>query len=241
MPVAKIIETNKSSPLTVIIPSAGVGLRKKTPCMETLPNGELLVNYQISTIRRVYKNSDIVLVVGHESKNVIRSLTEYVRIVENENFLHTNTARSIQLGLQIFPQINNLMVVHGDVFFNEDAIKSLNGRESCLVIDDLEMQNDSAVGILQQENKVKRCTYKDFPKWGHIVYFESKEVKILQKVIKNQQIENLFTEELINRVIDDGGEFSMFSSPKSISIEINRYDAKKLKTTYVGSTTSCRK
>ncbi len=239
MPVTQIKKTSKDLPLTVIIPAAGKGVRRQSASLEQLPNGESLINYQLKTVRRAYKNCDIIVVIGHERRNILDTITESVRIVENENYLHTNTARSVQLALQICPQIGNILLIHGDVFFNEEAIKHLFGGMSCLVLDDLELQNENAVGIIQQNDRILQCTYKDFPKWGHIAYFDNKEAKILNSLLKTDLYEHCFSEELINKIIDEGGEFTTFSSPKTISVEMNRYDAKKCKTTHSGTTTNC--
>jgi choline kinase len=239
MPVAKAKVKSSDDNLTIIIPVAGKPTRQQCPALCEI-NGQRLINYQISTLRKIYPQSDICIVVGYERDKIISCLTETVKIVENENYGYNNTARSVQLGLQVCPHAHNLLLVHGDIYFNAEAVRKMFSDYSSLCVDQANLQDDTCVGLLIQDESVIRCSYTERQKWSHIAYFNKQEFEILKALLNKGTCGNFFSEELVNIIIDEGGKFKAHYPTKGIALEVYNYDPKTLPAIHDGAIAPCR-
>ena len=64
--------------------------------------------------------------------------------IENENYEKTNVVRSIGLGLRAATS-ENVLVIYGDLVFNEETIKNLKPQCSSLIIDNSSTMKDDEV------------------------------------------------------------------------------------------------
>lgn len=219
------------SDMSVIIPAAGMGRRMKTygpKCMIPI-NGVPIIERQIKQLNKVYPNCDIIIVVGFGSSVISDTIRRKykVRIVYNHDYEETNVARSIYLGMQASSS-ETCLIVYGDLIFNNVAIKDLFGRESKIVIDNNDKTRSEEVGVMYYDGKVTNLSYAMDHKWCQIAYLSSKEMRMFEEISSNEEKFKWFGYEVINEIINNGGNFTPYApsglkiheidSPKDVKI-----------------------
>jgi choline kinase len=220
--------------LNVIIPAAGIGKRMKSKGPKgllILHHGMSVLEKQIRTILKVYPHAEIVVVGGFEYTKIRNELWGNfpVRIVCNSDYETTNVTHSVGIGLDACLP-GPLMIVHGDLVFNQQTIKGLAGKQSSLLVADKHLE-PGEVGIGHQDGIVTNLSYALETKWGQIAYLQGKELLLFQEVIRNNRVSNMwFLYESLNYVMSKGGEF-LAHQPSGMKItEIDKYnDLKKAK------------
>tara|TARA_R110000765_G_scaffold93225_7_gene175782 strand:- start:376 stop:1077 length:702 start_codon:yes stop_codon:yes gene_type:complete len=193
--------------ITSIILAAGAGYRMKSygpKCL--LRVGEkTIIEHQIHNIRTVMPKGDIIVSLGFECDRVMRHLPLEVRVVENQLHEETNTAESLRLS------INNgirsgVLVIHGDLVFNTETLSKCDYTESFILYDTKDQFKESEVGVTVNKGLATRMGYGLKDKWAQISYFTGKELKLLRSVCKNRERSRMYTFEIINEVLDSGGQ-----------------------------------
>ena len=197
----------RSDALSVIIPAAGSGQRMKQYGARSILNlkGRTLIDRQVEAIRLIYPRSEIVLVGGFEADRVLNQLPVGVRMVENENYEGTGVARSIGIALQAITN-KNILIILGDLVFGPEVISGLYTKHSSVLsysVGDVAIAHDGdAVTHLSFAR-----TLKD--RWGQIAFFGAEESALLRMVTAEKRNRKLTGMEVINKVIDAGGEVSI--------------------------------
>ena len=128
-----------SGDLSIIIPAAGMGHRMKSygpKALIRLYQEITLIERQIELLWSVYPNAEILVVIGFEGEKIRKKLSNYpVRFISNPIHQSTNVLYSIGLGMQAIIS-EEVMIVYGDLIFNENAIRNLRGS-SKVVVDNL--------------------------------------------------------------------------------------------------------
>ena len=121
------IRGKKSQKYSIIIPSAGMGKRMRSYGPKSLikitPEKNIVEN-QIEIINDNFTNHEIILVCGFEADKLMNNTPKNLIKIENENYENTNVVRSIGLGLRAATS-ENVLVIYGDLVFNEETIKNL--------------------------------------------------------------------------------------------------------------------
>ena len=191
--------------LTVVIPAAGPGTRMKLHGPKCLLKykGETLLQRQIRTIRDVYENADIVVVVGFEWKKVVNSLWPQVRFVINEQYETTNVAKSIVLGLQA-TQKSNLLVMYGDLIYDSQILEKIPYNSSYVMYENSGHFKDSEVGIAYDKNRCTNLAYSLKSKWCQMIYVNSDGYYDFVSQFLNHSTNMMFGYEVLNKMIDGG-------------------------------------
>lgn len=223
----------------IAILSAGISSRMKTHEPRSLLkiHNQTLIEYQIQILNNIFKDLEILLVVGYKSEKIIKKLQGHdIRIIENQLFDETNAGESIRL------VVNNnihdkLLIIHGDLHFNIDTLKGLNYNKSFLLIDNNLQMSDREVGIASNENKATNLSYGLKCKWCQIAYIQGQEYEILKQILlkDKEQIRKKVSFEIINDIINRGGSFNCIEPEKMKIIEIDcirDINNEKFKNTY---------
>ena len=215
-----------SSGLSVIIPAAGMGKRMKSYGPKALVNlydETTLIERQIELIWAVYPKSEIFIVVGFEAEKIRSRLKKYpVRFILNPIHENTNVLYSISLALQA-TITKEVMVIYGDLIFNESAIRNLRGT-SRIVIDKECMMRKSEVGVCVQGKSVINFSFGLEEKWAQIVYLTDKELEIFRHICLKKESSQWLGYEALNYVLENGGELE---AAKQKSIKIFEIDSAK--------------
>ena len=196
----------------VIIPSAGIGRRMKSyGCKSLLTiKNEKLIDIQIKNVKTIFPHSEIILITGFDSDRLIHNSPNDIIKIENEKYYENNVTRSISIGMRATKNNDHILIIFGDLLFNQKSIEKININESSIIIsNDME---DGEVGCNINGKGLLEYMMFDLPnKWGHILYLTSKELTLFKKIISNKNNEKKFCFEIINEVVNQGSKKRILS------------------------------
>lgn len=203
---------------SVIIPTASMGRRMKSYGPKSLikVGGESVLDRQIRLIKKVFKNRAEIIVVSGFEKEKFKSYESKVKVFENEDYANSNVVKSLGIGLEGRSH-ENVLIIYGDLVFNQSAITAPFGYYSMLIIDKNGTMNPREAGCVIQKNKVERVMYGLDHKWAQIGFFRGRELDLLEEFCKKPKNARCFGFEALNFIIENGGIFSGFS-PKGIKV-----------------------
>lgn len=117
---------------TIVILAAGIGSRLR-PLTEDMPKcmadvaGEKIIERQIRILKKSFNNINVV--VGYQREKLI-PLLNGVKIVINENYETTNNMYSLYLAKKNIPEENGLIILNGDIVFDENVVEILKNSEN---------------------------------------------------------------------------------------------------------------
>jgi hypothetical protein len=139
-----------------------------------------------------------------------------VKIVENDASDY-GPLHSIDLGLKICDD-NKVLIIDGNLTFNKQAISSLKGGRSILLVNSKQGIKNTEVGMNILNGEVKSLAYGLKPKWAKIAYLTGKELTLLRKVASDRTKLKYFTHEVLNIIINANGVFDAIE-PKNIVLK----------------------
>lgn len=210
----------KDDRLTVIIPTASPANRNKTigaRSLIKLSEYDNVLSRQVNILRNVYQELDILVVVGHNSDKICRTVPG-LRYIENDRFAETSVVRSIALGLRA-TITDRVLIVYGDLVFNREIFNFDNSKSSIVV--NSKSMKDSEVGVIVQDGLVTNLAYDLDKKWSQIVNLCGKELGLFRQYVNKREFEKCMCHEILNMVISDGGKFVAASPSNAHLVEID--------------------
>jgi choline kinase len=210
--------------ISVVIVSAGMGsrIRSNEPRSLIKIKDDTLVNHQIQAIADTFKSYEIIGVFGTQIEKILKKVDNRIRVVENQLHNETNNSESMRLGLNnsIY---DNVLFIHGDIYFKSKLLKSADYTKSFLVVDANEDMSEKEVGLTASGNKVSILSYGLEKKWCQMCFLTGKELKILKSIfLKFQESDKkMLSFEVINKIIENGGSFACHEKKGSHVVEID--------------------
>ena len=207
----------------VIIPAAGCGRRMKSYGPKALLeiNNKKIINNQINILEEVFPYVSISLVCGFHANRLMTHVPDRIIQVENEFYETTNVVRSIGIGLRTIKEAATLILVYGDLFFNTHAVASLDIINSCVLINNETMTEEEVGCIIDDKGSLQNMMY-DLPnKWAQIAVFNGEELKLLKHLCWDKKNYHKFGFEIINEIVERGGQFTCISHNKCQIIDID--------------------
>ncbi len=225
-PIKKLGPGKDQDNLSIIILAASAGKLDRFKYNRSLikfPDNQSLIYKQIKTIYEAYPRAEVIVVTGFQSKEVTQEINQYVnrvRIVENERFKNTNAFRSAILGMRVC--LNpNVIIMHGDLFFNKQTLSEITDGGSALIVDNKGLIGEDEVGVIVTDNVVTNLSYGLPTKWGQIAYITGRELNILQKLSFDENNWMLCLHEGLNLIIDEEGSFRPVETNSQEIIEVD--------------------
>lgn len=212
----------KNNDLTVIIPAAGLGRRMKSygpKSLVELANGQTVIARQLELIKVTFPTSDVVVVVGYEADKLCKHLPQYVRTVENELYEYTNVSRSIELALRA-SRCKRALIIFGDLVFDRELLGNIMPLRDSFVVVENQNGRQHEVGVNIVDEKAACFSYGLEHQWAHIAYLTGKELEIFKKVASQKEKRKHFAFEILNDVIDRGGQITVKHTNSSL-VEID--------------------
>lgn len=160
-----------------------------------------VLDHQINTIRKAYKNAEIIVVAGFEFESMRRSVFMHddVRIIENANFLETTSLESFRLAINATVE-SNIFAVHSDCLFGVKSILFKKYDIPLIITGPMNKQN-TRVGVSQQNSSVVRLSYGLKREWSEMFYIPSTYFKAVRgSLTEYKSYHNIF--EMINDLIN---------------------------------------
>lgn len=227
MSIKKIFENKTAKDvedISVIIPAAGLGRRMKSYGPKSLikVNNETLIDRQIRLLEDMFPANrlKIILVCGFEATKLMNSTPDRLIKIENENFDSTNVSRSVAMGLRATDS-PNIIVLHGDLFLNKDALACLSFSESSALVTYNNMNEEEVGCILNEKNYIENFMY-DLPcKWGQVIFLRDRELSIYKKFVWNSNFNNVFNFEVLNEILKQKGKIKACFSEQAIAMDLD--------------------
>jgi len=216
-------ELERKTKISVIIPAAGAGKRMKSYGPKSLikVGKSTIVSNQIHLINSHIPDSDIVLVCGFKSEKLMNETPSSIIKIENELYEETNVVRSIGMGLRATGKSDIVIVIYGDLVFNEEMLKSINTEESSVVIDSGTMSDNEVGCIINEEGYLESIMYDLPDKWAQVLILKGQELKIFRSLSWDKKNYRKFGFEIINEVIKRGGSFKALRGDNIKVIDID--------------------
>ena len=210
--------------LSVVILSAGSGsrIRSNEPRSLIKVKDDTLINHQVKTIHASFKKVEVIGVFGIHIEKIIKKLINKIRVVENQLHDTTNNSESMRLGLNNC-LYDNILFIHGDIYFDEDLIKNADFSKSFLVLDANGDMEEKEVGVTINKKSVSVLSYGLQKKWCQICFLTGRELKIAKSIFsKFQKVDKkMLSFEIINKIIENGGSFGCYERLGSHVVEID--------------------
>ena len=151
---------------SIIIPAAGIGSRMKSygpKCLIPLNKTHNVLTRQVRLIHETLSSYEIILVGGFEFDKLQRQVPPSVQLVRNKDYLDTNIAHSIGLGLkQSVGQ--NIIIIYGDLVFHKKALEVEFGTQSKVLTSDFMKERE--VGCTECDGLLEQIISTGPPKDG---------------------------------------------------------------------------
>ena len=223
--------TNKKTPtflkgdLAVAILSAGSGsrIRSYEPRSLLKIGNESLIDHQIKTVNQCFEDPEIISVIGCHAKKIIKKTKGKTRIIENQLHETSNSSESLRLAFNSTLK-KSMLFMHGDLYFNEGTLKTLDYSKSFIIIDTKSQMKDNEVGVTISEGSAAIMSYGLPTKWAQIAFLTGREYKILKNIFNKYETHDKkkLSFEIINMIINMGGKFSCHEPEKMSIVEIDR-------------------
>ena len=174
-----IHEINNSHKTNFIILSAGENKTRGQSGTKSLLNvskNKKLLDLQIQTIKRYFKDADVIFATGFQSNILTHYLLEKypdVRIIENKRYKTTTPLESLRLCLNCSIR-GDTYIIYGDKYFDIDSISFSDSSFPVIVESTHESFSKSNLGLVYQNNQLKSISYGVKKKWGQIFYIPQK-------------------------------------------------------------------
>ena len=222
--IKKIYSSDEAAnSICAIIPAAGCGRRMKSYGPKALLdiNNKTIITNQITILEKLVPFINISLVCGFKSEKLMKKVPDRIIKIENELYETTNVVRSIGVGLRTIQEAGTLLLIYGDLFFNEMAIKCFDLSYSCVLIND-DTMTDEEVGCIVDEDGFLQNMMYDLPnKWAQVAVFNGEELSLLKQLCWDKKNYHKFGFEIINEIIDKGGKFACLKHHKCKVIDID--------------------
>ena len=204
---------------TVGILSAGIGNRIKSNEPRSLlkVGNKTLLEHQISVIRNVFSEPEIIVGVGVGANKIIKKTGFNARYIENQLYEFTGSAETMRLILNN-SDADSILFFHGDLYFGQELLQNLDYGRSFVLASNQAMQ-DREVGVTKVKNKATIFSHGLDLKWCQIIYLCGRELKLLRSAFikHSEDIKNMLTFEVLNLIINKGGNIRVVE-PEEISI-----------------------
>lgn len=215
--------------IDVVILAAGQGRRMRSfGSKSLLPiKNTTLINYQISTIKNIMPNADIVVVLGYEIDKIYKQLPTFVRVVENDKYETTTSTRSAFIGIRACSN-SNVLVINGDMCFN-DKLFEICINESSILIDRSGAIASNKLGVVVDNGYVSCFNFDIDVKWGQAFNLYGKDIDIFQKICIDTNQEVIISE-ILGTMVNKNIPIKTIE-PKGIQlVEIDSYkDLERIK------------
>ena len=205
--------------LNFLLLSAGLGWRIKSKEPRSMLDiaGKSLLKRQSDNIRKCFpveNPTSISIVSGFKPGRVRKeSKSLGVKHFNNNKYKDTNQIESIRIFLNN-SNVDNLFIIHGDLDFRI-KFNEYQYDESFTLYDDRNNFKQDEVGINIVDGFVNNLSYGLNTKWSQMFFLTGLELKLLKNICNTDNTYYL-TFEILNKIIDLGGNFKAYRQNDNI-------------------------
>lgn len=162
-----------------------------------------VLSYQHKIIKAVFPKSEIFLVVGHNSSQVINKCPRDIHIIENQRWNELGEAEELKLGINA-TITESIIIISGNMIFDTSTLSQIKTTHSSILVNN-KVNDDGAIGTINNNSKLENMAFGLDNKWQYISHFNGKELELLRSICNTKTKANLCSFECINKVINRGG------------------------------------
>lgn len=194
--------------VAVVIVAAGPGRRMRAyspKALIPLPDGRTVLQRQVDLARQAWPGADVVVVAGYQAERLARALPAGCRLVENERFEETGTARSALLGVRATtaPRVALLL---GDLVFEEGALRPLQGRRSAVLVDP-GPADPAEAGVTVVDGRATAFGFGLARRWAGAALLAGRELQLFKALAAGPERDRLLLCEVFDQALDRRGDF----------------------------------
>jgi len=193
--------------VTVVLLSEKAGYRMKsygpTPLLKI--GGQLLIDLQIESIKRVFRNFELIICCGFDAEKIIKHVrsnynNENIRIVENQLHQHSNCCESVRLCLNNTSN-SKVLISNGSLIFNKEFLTLVNYKRSHIISASPE-STSLEIGFTANNNgSLENLSYGIENIWSEAFFLHNEEmVNCLRGIISAIEYKNKFIFEALNHL-----------------------------------------
>lgn len=196
--------------MTYIILAAGKGNNLQPLTLKyaktsfRLDENTTVLQRMIRKIRKLDKNSEIVVVIGHRAEDIKKELDgENVTFVTNPFFEVTNSISSLWFARE-FLERENVTIVHGDVVFADEIIKSylVQTTDYPYVLIDSSAASQGSYNVVEKDNVVLVMS-KKLEKYSARYCCVTKLDPVSSRLLK-EEIDKMINDNMYELYFEDG-------------------------------------
>lgn len=194
---------------SIVIVAAGPGrkMRAYSPkALIGLPDGRTVLQRQVDLARKVWRTADVVVVGGHQADRLSRFLPRGVRLVENERFEDTGSARSALIGLRAASAARCVLMM-GDLVFDEGALDGLHLKKSAVLVGGPNGPKGRDVGVTVADGLAVNFGYGLARAWAGAALLCGRELDLFKALAAGPDRDRLMAVEVFNGILERRGEF----------------------------------
>lgn len=199
--------TKEKPDLTVAILAAG-----RSPGMRSFGNkslldlgGETILERLIWQFRQRWPFARVLVVSGHQHAKTRRK-SGGADVVENPDFEACNVAQSFRLALE--HSDCPVLVVYGDLVFFRGAVAELPVPSRSALYGEAGYLRRQEVGLsVGEDGLVGRLSYALPVRWAQMTLLHAREKSLFLRAMRSAGAANFLGHEVLNLVMDAGGEF----------------------------------
>jgi hypothetical protein len=218
----KKLPDNNQDLITIILLCDNPGYRMKSygPISLIDLTTEKLIDYQIKSIKSVFKNFEIILCLGFDCEKVCRYVKskykDTIRIVENQIYSTTNSCESLRLCLNNTCN-DKIVVCDGSLLLDKGALSLIDTTRSCTLIE-FDPNDTLEIGLnIDAKNIAQFFSFGAKFIWSEILYLAGKDIiESLRRILSTANSKTKFTFEAINELITMKYEIKTINNKKSL-------------------------
>lgn len=170
------------------------------------------IDRQIEEISSVNKQKEIIICLGLASDKIInhiysKHINKNVRIIENQNFLETNSCESLRIILNNTSS-KKIVIMMGDNKVYNKAISRAK-ENMCYAVVNKDKNNVENVGVnISPGNNIEHFSFGACHEWKNcLMLFDKSLINLLKKKLNNENYRKKLVFEVLNDLIDNKTKF----------------------------------
>lgn len=197
-------------------------------CLLPVSREHNLLDYHISVIHKIYKNPEIILVCGFDTKKIkkyTKDKYKNIKYIDHSIDEYTNIGHSLLAALNIVSHKNCLILNTNNILHKKSINKIIEHKNLSFV---LTKKISSDIGFISDNSGVLNCYYGLPNCVCEVLYINEKEFDAFCQ-ITTQDISKLYMFEIINNCINLGIKIKPIMVPNSaVTYLENIHNIKKL-------------
>lgn len=199
----------QSELITIILLCDSPGYRMKSygPISLININDLKLIDIQISAIKQVFSNFELIVCLGFDSDKVTKYIrSKYanlnIRFIENQLYNSSNSCESLRLSLNNTFN-NKILICDGNLLLNNKCLSNIDIKTSCALIEKNPCETLEIGLNTDANNKIQHFCFGATKIWSEILFLCGEEIiESLRRIIVSYESKTRFIFEALNELIN---------------------------------------